>query len=47
MLVSETTTTHAQLSLYETYVRDGVELGNLAHFSGDETELFKVYLLKK
>lgn len=27
-----------------TYVRNRVELGNLANFSGDEAKLFEVYL---
>ena len=36
----------ACISLY-TYIRDGVEFGNLTDFSRDETKLFEVYLLRR
>lgn len=36
----------ARISLY-TYIRNGVEFGNLTDFSRDETELFEVYLLRR
>lgn len=36
----------ARISLY-TYIRNGVEFGNLTDFSRDETKLFEVYLLRR